>query len=182
MRFGLKEKKKMICTETTVIICFRAGRIFSFFCIKIYIPQWWPFEDSYLKRFAAVLLWSTTFSGFPHWVKGMKISTINSPTRYQQISLLCIKIWVNINFSVHLSPLEVSWVYACTSLMIIKSTVFGNVFRRDTALPWSIFTKLYPFACERRQDLFLINMEKNPNKLWSQKSFVVFCTDSRIPG
>lgn len=44
--------------------------------------------------------------------------------------------------------------------MIIKSTVFGNVFRRDTALPWSIFTKLYPFACERRQVGFLVSVDK----------------------
>lgn len=43
---------------------------------------------------------------------------------------------------------DVSWFYACTSLTIVKSTVFGKVFRRDTALPWSIFTKLYPFAWE----------------------------------
>lgn len=30
---------------------------------------------------------------------------------------------------------DVSWFYACTSLTIVKSTVFGKVFRRDTALP-----------------------------------------------
>lgn len=33
------------------------------------------------------------------------------------------------------SPSDGSWFYACASLTIVKSTVFGKVFRRDTALP-----------------------------------------------
>lgn len=34
------------------------------------------------------------------------------------------------------------------SRKMIRSTVLGNVFRRDTACPWSMLTKLYPFACK----------------------------------
>jgi hypothetical protein len=37
-------------------------------------------------------------------------------------------------------------LYAVTSRMMIISTVVGNVFSRATAFPWSMFTKLYPFA------------------------------------
>lgn len=161
----------MICTETTVIICFRAGHIFSFFfCIKIYIPQWWPFEDSYVQRFYRRLAATHYIQWFSPLDQGCKISRINSPYRFGQISLL----WVEKYESQHhficsslsscpppMSPpnavsSEVGQVYAWISLMIVKSTVFGNVFRRDTAFPWSMFTKLYPFAWrenEREQEV-----------------------------
>lgn len=112
MRFGLNKKKKkekgkkMICTETTVIICFRAGRIFSFFCKKIYIPQWWPFEDSYLQRFSPPSPFDPLHSVVsPRLVKAMKISTINSPNRLStdQCPSAYKNMRVNINFSVRLS-------------------------------------------------------------------------------
>lgn len=46
---------------------------------------------------------------------------------------------------------EVAWhYYACRSRMTVNSTVLGNVFRRATALAWSMFTKLYPFAWNRK--------------------------------
>lgn len=93
---------------------------------------------------------------FPIVTKALKISIINSPRQVSiDQSFLCIKIGVNkflcscfllcprggqFLLSIH------SQIYASTSLMIIKSTVLGNVFRRETAFPWSIFTKLYPFA------------------------------------
>lgn len=35
--------------------------------------------------------------------------------------------------------------------MTVNSTVFGNVLRRATALAWSMFTKLYPFAWNRER-------------------------------
>ncbi len=33
--------------------------------------------------------------------------------------------------------------------MMTRSTVLENIFRRDTAYPWSMLTKLYPFAWKR---------------------------------
>lgn len=86
----------------------------------------------------------TPCSGFASFHYNAHILPLKTVQLYMTPPPLCTKIKTNI---------QTSWVlwsfYAAMSLMMTRSTVLGKFFRRDTAFPWSMLTKLYPFTCDR---------------------------------